>query len=245
MTTAGATSMPAERPDDHHAAYREAGRARRYHALVSAEDVDGRLDREVAALVTRFGPRALDIGAGTGRVTGLLVDAGASVVAVEVAPHMLAVLREAFAAQVDARQGDARELPCEDGAFDIAIAGWVFGHFRSWHPDTWRDEVHAAIDEMKRCLRPGGAAVIIETLGTGTPTPRVKDAHRQYLDALERAGFTQVATLRTDYAFASASEAVQTMDDFFGDRGQRWVAEFGHERIPECTGIWTLTATGR
>src|SRR5690348_5039198 len=63
---------------------------------------------------------------------------------------------------------DARRLPVNTRAFDVAIAGWVFGHFRYWMPNEWRDAIAAALLEMERALVPGGALVVIETLGTGT-----------------------------------------------------------------------------
>jgi SAM-dependent methyltransferase len=54
-------------------------------------------------------------------------------------------------------QGDARQMPFDDDYFDMVMAASVLEHV----PDFWR-----AVDEMKRCLKPGGW-LIISTPGYG------------------------------------------------------------------------------
>ena len=147
--------------------------ADRYDELVGHEDFEGELPR---ALKNTIAPaaRVVDVGAGTGRVTRLLLEAGVSVVAVEPAAAMLERTRENLASWPSDRlallAGDARELPLDDASVDAAVAGWAFGHFRSWFAPHWRPEVDRALSELERVVRPGGACVVIETLGTGTPT---------------------------------------------------------------------------
>lgn len=68
-------------------------------------------DRLVADAGIRPGDLVLDIGAGTGAVTAALVAAGARVVAVELHPRRLAVLRERFAGDdVTVVRADAADL---------------------------------------------------------------------------------------------------------------------------------------
>lgn len=65
--------------------------------------------RVVAAASVKPGELVLDIGAGTGALTGHLVRAGARVVAVELHPGRAALLRQRFP-QITVVQADARNL---------------------------------------------------------------------------------------------------------------------------------------
>jgi SAM-dependent methyltransferase len=53
---------------------------------------------------------------------------------------------------IDARVGDARRLPFEDGEFDAVLAAWMLYHV----PDLDR-----ALAEIARVLRPGGRLVAV------------------------------------------------------------------------------------
>jgi SAM-dependent methyltransferase len=93
----------------------------------------------------RPGLRALDVGAGTGKLTQALCGAGVTTVAVEPAPGMLKVLKHTVSrAQVLA--GSAEELPLPDGSVDLVAVGQAFHWFD-------RDR---ALPELARVLRPGG-----------------------------------------------------------------------------------------
>jgi 23S rRNA (adenine-N6)-dimethyltransferase len=68
-------------------------------------------ERLVADAGISPGDLVIDVGAGTGAVTAPLVTAGARVIAVEMHPHRLAVLRERFAADdVTVVRADAGDL---------------------------------------------------------------------------------------------------------------------------------------
>lgn len=86
--------------------------------------------------------RVLDLGAGTGKVTSVLLDLGLEVVAVE--PD------DAMRAHVDTRAeplaGTAEQVPLPDGSVDVVVAG------QAWH---WFDTARA-LAEVRRVLRPGG-----------------------------------------------------------------------------------------
>lgn len=120
------------------------------------------------------------------------------------------------------------------GAFDVATAGWCFGHFRHWMPDDWREDIDRALDAMTRAVRAGGALILIEMLATGHATPCVHAA-------LEACGFTRRA-LRADYAFGSVEEAVDVLGPFFGDELSERVREERWARVPKCTGMWSRRA---
>jgi SAM-dependent methyltransferase len=67
--------------------------AEEYQRLVSAEDAGGELPRALARVVVLRGARVIEIGMGTGRVTRILLEAGASVTGYERSPAMIAVAR--------------------------------------------------------------------------------------------------------------------------------------------------------
>lgn len=220
-----------------------AGEAGAYHRLVMAEDASGALAETLHALGPFDGADVIEAGAGTGRITKLLLSAGArSVLATEPAEAMRAIaahhLRDFHdrctiaAATVDA-------LPAPDASHDLAIAGWVVGHFADWHPDAWREHVDRAIAELLRVLRPGGLLVLIESLGTGNTTPKPPSAHHaDYYAHLETHHGMTRAGIRTDYGFATVDEAVEVMGFFFGERLCATIRDEGWRVVPECTGVW-------
>jgi ubiquinone/menaquinone biosynthesis C-methylase UbiE len=89
--------------------------------------------------------RALDVGAGTGKLTRVLCAAGVPTVAVEPAPGMLKVLKHTVSrAQVLA--GSAEELPLPAAAVDLVVVGQALHWF----------DLDRALPELARVLRPGG-----------------------------------------------------------------------------------------
>lgn len=221
-------------------------RAREYDALISAEDVDGNLIRELERVAPFDGLTLADVGAGTGRVARLAGRRTAHVHLVERAAPMLEVaeerLREAGIDRASFHVADARAMPLETSSVDVAIAGWVFGHFRLWMPDGWREEVGDAVAEMDRVVRPGGTIVILETLGTGHEEPRVHPALDEYFAELEAAhGFAR-EWIRTDYEFCDVATAASTCGAFFGDAMAQTIREREWARVPECTAIFSRSA---
>ena len=132
---------------------------------------------------------------------------------------------------------DHRSIPVADRAADLAISGWSICYTVVWHTENWQNELGKALGEMRRVLRPGGTAVIIETLGTGHETPNPPAELVDYYAYLGRAGFESTA-IRTDYRFESVAEAEQLARFFFGDGLADRVAREQITVLPECTGIW-------
>jgi ubiquinone/menaquinone biosynthesis C-methylase UbiE len=226
---------------DYASIYRD--HADEYDLLVEAEDCDGNLLPALEAIVPIAGAEALDVGVGTGRIARLLLAHGARVVGVDRAPAMLAVARRHLerypADRWELHRADAAALPVASGWADVAIAGWAFGHMRYEHAEAWRDVVARAIAEMRRALRPAGALIIIETLGTGTEVPRPPSAElEEYFAWLESEHGMQRKSIRTDYQFADAETAARATRFFFGPEFAARVRERDWSRIPECTGIW-------
>lgn len=102
------------------------------------------------SLDLREGKIAVDLGAGTGKFTRYLLATGARVIAVDPVPQMLDQLREA-APQADARVGDAERIPVDSGSVDVVVCSQSFHWFST----------SAALEEIRRVLRPGGALGLI------------------------------------------------------------------------------------
>jgi ubiquinone/menaquinone biosynthesis C-methylase UbiE len=131
------------------------------------------------------------------------------------------------------------KLPEPDHSADLAIEGWSFGHATGWNPDGWRDEIGQALAEMRRILNPGGTAIILETLGTGSesphpPSPALADFY-QWLEHSQ--GFSH-EWIRTDYQFESVAEADELTRFFFGDELADRIVRDKLVILPECTGVW-------
>lgn len=93
---------------------------------------------------------ALELGAGTGILTRLLVDRVRHVTAVEPDERMRAVLG-ASTPGVDVRAGVAEELPAQSSSCDVVVAA------SAWH---WVDEARA-VPEVARVLRPHGRLALV------------------------------------------------------------------------------------
>jgi ubiquinone/menaquinone biosynthesis C-methylase UbiE len=99
------------------------------------------------------GKTVLDVGCGTGIISLLALQKGASkVVCGDISDYMLEVAqtnagRQGYGPQrIDFRQLDAESLPFEDGSFDFVMTGMTMGLL----PDQKK-----AVNEMVRVLRPG------------------------------------------------------------------------------------------
>ena len=105
----------------------------------------------VAAAVEWFLPSPVslivDLGAGTGALTRLLVGRAEEVVAIEPDDRMRAVLTNQQLPGVRAVLGYGESIPLPDGSADVVLAS------SSWH---WM-EPDATLAEVARVLRPGGA----------------------------------------------------------------------------------------
>ena len=92
----------------------------------------------------------LDLAAGTGAVTRLLIGRAARVVAVEPDERMRSVLA-ARCPQAEVLEGRGEDIPLEDASVDAVVIA------SAWH---WLDP-DRAVPEIARVLRPGGALGVI------------------------------------------------------------------------------------
>ncbi len=224
---------------DYQAIYQN--QAAQYDLMVSREDFEGKLLPALERIRPLAGLDVIELGAGTGRLTKQIAGLVSSLVSLDIAEPMLALLHESLP-DVNALAADNRALPLGNSVADVVIAGWSIAHSVGWYPETWREETGRALAEIFRVLRPGGTVMILETLGTGNETPAPpNEGLAQFYQMLEgEYGFTQTA-LRTDYQFASPAEGQALLRFFFGDElADRVVAE-QLTILPECTGIWSRT----
>jgi SAM-dependent methyltransferase len=102
------------------------------------------------------GERVLDLACGTGvaaREVATVLDGGGTIIGCDLNQTMLDVACEVAAREghnIDFRQGDAGDLPFEDGTFDLVLCQQGFQFF----PDRL-----AALREIKRVLAPSGRMV--------------------------------------------------------------------------------------
>ncbi len=130
-----------------------------YAAWAACYDDDGNplTALEGPAVRAWFGPlagrRALDLGCGTGRHTRALVEAGATVAALDPSPEMMARARAKLRdrAVVWARHALPGPLPFRAGTFDLVVLGLVAEHVA---------DLAGALGEVARVLVPGGRCIV-------------------------------------------------------------------------------------
>ena len=146
------------------------------------------------------GKTVVDLAAGTGKLTRLLVPTGADVVAVEPIAEMRAKIEGARAVE-----GTAEAMPLGDASADAVTVGQAFHWFRA----------EDALAEIHRVLRPGGglalvwnvrdeshplnagASAIIAPLEGGVPRGRKRD-WAEVIGASETASFPHEQLLDED-----------------------------------------------
>jgi SAM-dependent methyltransferase len=107
----------------------------------------------------------LDLGAGTGKLTRLLVPRFRRVVAVEPAEPMRRLL-SALCPEAEALAGTAQEIPLPDSSVDAVFAAEAF---------HWFDD-NRALAEIARVLRPRGSLVLMWNLPAGPWEPSIAAA---------------------------------------------------------------------
>ena len=156
-------------------------------------------------LAPQPGERVLDAGCGSGRVTELLLERGADVIAVDQSESMVEAARERLAGRARVLHQDIAEITLPepvDAAFSNAVFHWVPDH----------DRLFAA---LHGALRPGGRLAAqcggrgnVERFHHGAQVVGDRDPYAPYLkgwvgpwnfagpdetaERLQRAGFTEV-----------------------------------------------------
>jgi|WetSurMetagenome_2_1015567.scaffolds.fasta_scaffold236592_2 ubiquinone/menaquinone biosynthesis C-methylase UbiE len=228
---------------DYHDIY--AHHADKYDYLVTHEDHEKNLLRKIFTLKDIRGMDAVEIGAGTGRMTFLLAPFVNKITAFEITDGMLDFAKKKLEQKphpnVHFKLGDNKTITMPDNSADLVIEGWSFAQMMAWNMEIWQDLVDRSISEMTRVAKPGGLVVLIETLGTLHEHPTEPEHFKPlYKHFEEKHGFKR-EFVRTDYKFDSAAQSEYYINFFFGEAFGQKVKEKNLTVVPECTGIWHKT----
>ena len=109
---------------------------------------------EQASTVIRRDSSVLEIGAGTGALTGVLTGLSDQVVSLDISDTSLAVLRDRTAGRIDVVCGDMAALPMRGSSFDVVTSA---GSLSYADPGIVNEEIF-------RVLRPGGSLLLVDSL---------------------------------------------------------------------------------
>lgn len=125
------------------------------------------------AVAPRAGQRILDLAAGTGASSVALARSGATVVAADFSPGMIAEGRRRHGgiANLSFVQADATDLPFADGEFDAVTMSFGLRNV---------NDPKRALAELLRVTRPGGRLVVCEF--SHPPSPAFNGLYRFYND---------------------------------------------------------------
>lgn len=160
------------------AAQQYTDRARDYVAS-AVHSTGGDLDQIESLLRGTQSARVLDLGCGGGHVSYRAAPHVAEVVACDVTAAMLEAVAAAAAerglANISVREAAAEALPFADASFDVVLCRFTAHHWQN---------LEAGLRQARRVLKPGGRAVLIDTVAPANP---VLDTHLQAVEVLRDA----------------------------------------------------------
>jgi SAM-dependent methyltransferase len=142
----------------------------------------------------------LDLAAGTGKLTRVLVRRFARVIAVEPDDALRALIRDA-----ETLAGSAEKIPLPDASVDGIFCAEAF---------HWFDAPHAVV-EIRRVVRPGGSVVVCFNTDAGETEPRWPDEARAVIEHHRPSGeiggrhLVEAGTWRDAFAADSAFEPLR------------------------------------
>lgn len=164
------------------------GQVAKWYATNSRKDIGEftALARRMASSLTE-GASVLEVAPGPGYFAIELAKLGKfTITGLDISKTFVAIARKNAkeeAVNVDFRQGDVARMPFPDGSFDLVLCRAAFKNFS--------DPV-GALTEMRRVLKPGGRAVVID-LSHDTP----KAAIDSYVDKMDLSLASSIMTKLT------------------------------------------------
>jgi SAM-dependent methyltransferase len=153
------------------------GRAARDYELGRPGWPEALLDEVAGELGLGAESAVLDLAAGTGKLTRLLVPRFGRVVAIEPDEAMLDVLVEVVP-EAEPRRGFGEHIPVGDAEVDGVFVAEAFHWFAS----------DAVVAELERVLRPGGGLVVLFNTRMTHEPPFPPEARRLVEEAIDRGG---------------------------------------------------------
>ena len=122
-------------------------------------------------LLPASGRRAIDLGCGSGRFTGLLADRCEQVLAVDIAEREVDIARaKRSRPNIEYRVASLLDVsPDKHGQFDVVLSVNTLFHLYAEH------DVNLVLKHVRSLVAPGGSAVIVDIV---TPGPRAVPIHR-------------------------------------------------------------------
>lgn len=182
-----------------------------YDELIAGE----RLHPAIVGHTGIGGKKVCDVGAGTGRFTRLAAHHARSVIAVDLIPALLDILRHRLAGDgshnVELRRGGFRALPLDDRSVDVAVSCSAV----SWGHGT---DVDGILDELERVVKPGGRIVVV--------WPDRPDRLREHgFKYHEFAG-------NVTHGFRDVPTAIRMCRAFYGEDAADWVRRHRTAEVP-------------
>jgi 2-polyprenyl-3-methyl-5-hydroxy-6-metoxy-1,4-benzoquinol methylase len=155
----GRTLRPDEQAEDYVDFYRRIGEAQLEEAYYGRHGYAVARHHLLLGLLAPHAKRGgalLDVGCASGYYATRYAQRGGSATGIDVAESSLSLARERVARagvadRCEFAVGDVRDLPVDDGSFDVVLATEVLEHVR---------EQRQALAELARALRPGGTLVV-------------------------------------------------------------------------------------
>ena len=228
---------------DHKQVYQ--GEGEKYQHLIEREDYLGNLLPAIQDLTPVAGLDVIDLGSGTGRLALLFGQVARRIYAFDMSVHMLSVANRQIERQKMnewlVAAADHKAIPLPANSADLVLSGWSFCYLAVWEEEDWKSALREGLGEIKRVLRDEGSVILIESLGTGNMEPQPPDKLMPYFSSLEDYGF-QRSWIRTDYRFRNLEEAYDLTSFFFGEEMLQNILPESKPILPECTGIWSISA---